>query len=233
MATVPPRISQYYLLVSLLLLLLHPASSSSFFFLSTHPVSSTTSSCLLRHSRALIHCLFVPLHLVPAYDWNLNASDLITVLKALYPSSSKKIVGIGHSGGGALLYVSSVSSGNTAQLLMPSRPSHRLRILASALNPTVFTDIIAMEPILLPKIQPGSTPNNSMRDAALRRRTHFKSKDEAFDLWKTKALFAKCDERALRAYAVRVPLICRGSLLAPDFSSQPEPRTPRCQSRPW
>ena len=37
------------------------------------------------------------------FDWNHIGSDLLAVVRSVYPDTKKKIVGVGHSGGAAAL----------------------------------------------------------------------------------------------------------------------------------
>jgi len=112
------------------------------------------------------------------YDWEWNAQDMIRVMKQLYPKElrkEKKIYGIGHSGGATAM------------------------LSASAIEPDLFSGLFVIEPILL---KLGEVFKGQMlAKATLRRKIYFKSRQDAFDVLSSRAVFQGCDIRMLKQYA--------------------------------
>jgi pimeloyl-ACP methyl ester carboxylesterase len=127
------------------------------------------------------------------YDWGALATDLATVVDGF---ALRRPFGVGHSCGGALLF------------------------LVEARAPGTFRSIYAYEPVVVPtEARPLHNAVNPMAEAARRRREVFASRQEAFDNYATKPMYSRCVPEGLRAYVEHgfedlpdgsVRLKCRG-----------------------
>jgi len=110
------------------------------------------------------------------FSWNWNGEHVVGVLNQLYPKEirkTKKIYGIGHSGGGAAI------------------------LLAQIFQPGLFDGLIPIEPIVMPKALTGP---NGRSLAASKRRRYFSSREEVYNSFISKKLFEGCEPRAVKAY---------------------------------
>ena len=106
----------------------------------------------------------------PPFDWWQVGGDLVELV-----GGETSVIGVGHSSGGAVLAM--------AELLLPG----------------VFTELVLVEPILLPPPYI-RYPDNPMSAGARRRRPRFASRQAAFDNFMAKPSFAGWQERAMWAY---------------------------------
>lgn len=109
-------------------------------------------------------------------DWWLSAIDILFLVQELrLREGAKRIVGIGHSIGGAVL------------------------LMAALLSPQIFEELITMEPIIRPP--PYTLEDNPLSLQAKKRRFQFDTKEEAYHYYKQKKdLFGMWNDRVLRAY---------------------------------
>lgn len=125
----------------------------------------------------------LPPPVTPDTDWHTLADDLLAGLDAY---GLEDIVALGHSFGGI------------ASMLALLKEPQRFRALI-LLDPTILTpDILGM---LGQARQLGMTDQIPLVQGALRRRRHFASVDEAFDLFRSRKLFADWPDESLRLYA--------------------------------
>lgn len=125
----------------------------------------------------------LPPPVTPDADWRTLADDLLAGLDAY---GLEDIVAVGHSFGGI------------ASMLALLKEPQRFRALI-LLDPTILTpDILGM---LGQARQLGMTDHIPLVQGALRRRRHFASVDEAFDLFRSRKLFADWPDESLRFYA--------------------------------
>lgn len=117
------------------------------------------------------------------FDWAGFALDVLATVD-LIPSllggpgpGAEGVVGFGHSAGASAL------------------------LLAEVARPGTFAAIYCFEPILLPPaLRRPTGAANPMSDAARRRRVEFGSREDALAHFRSRALFARFDERVLAAY---------------------------------
>ena len=104
------------------------------------------------------------------FDWWDVARDVVELV-----GSSRPVIGVGHSAGGAVL------------------------AMAEMLQPGTFASFVLVEPIILPPPY-GRYPDNPMSVGALRRKPGFTSRQAAYDNFIRKVAFAGWQPRAMRAY---------------------------------
>jgi len=106
----------------------------------------------------------------PPFDWWDSGRDVVELV-----GGASRVVGVGHSAGGAAL------------------------LLAELVRPGTFQNLVLVEPIVFPPPY-GRYPDNPMAAMARRRRRRFPSREAAFANWRPKEAFADWEERALWAY---------------------------------
>ena len=113
-------------------------------------------------------------------SWDMLADDLITFMES---SQMKDVIGIGHSLGGTI------------------------SVLAAHKKPELFNQLILLDPVILSKESYLKSENLSIADrkvynpfakACLARRDHWSEKSEVLNSWRTKKVFRKFSESALK-----------------------------------
>ncbi len=169
-----------------------PASTYSHFFAQLSPFSISSVECLGHGAyRAGV-------------NWHPLAQEVIESIETQHQTP---VIGMGHSMGGVLI------------------------LFAAQARPDLFTKIILMDPpIMHPKARMifglikrlglGGYMIPPARKAK-KRRTHFRTKEEAYDYWRPKALFRNFDERCFQDY-VEHGLVAEADGFRLVFSAQIE-----------
>jgi len=108
------------------------------------------------------------------FDWHGFGRDVVAVIDAL---GLQHPIGVGHSSGAAGL------------------------LLAEEAHPGTFAALYCYEPIVVPADPPlGRDEANWLAAGARRRRDDFESREQAYDHYRSRGLFARWDDEALRFY---------------------------------
>ncbi|KXS16325.1 alpha/beta-hydrolase [Gonapodya prolifera JEL478] len=133
------------------------------------------------------------------FDWRIGGRDLASVVDFLQlKGSTSSLLGVGHSFGGCCaLYL-------------------------EIMRPNVFDRIIAIEPVVFPKLQDQSLQEkvNLNAQLAMKRRDTFESRDAAFNTWTSRPGFYKrWDTTSLRAYVDDgiIPVDEAGSVISEEL----------------
>lgn len=113
------------------------------------------------------------------YDWNELAGDLVDAARQLVQRCGTEAIdlAVGHSFGGALT------------------------LAAAARAPELFRNLLAIDPVLIPRVvDPARMLGNPLATAARRRQSRFPSRAAAREAWRRKDFFADWDEEAFEGY---------------------------------
>jgi pimeloyl-ACP methyl ester carboxylesterase len=112
-------------------------------------------------------------------EWKMYGNDALAAARYLFAASgAQKIIGVGHSMGGASL------------------------LMAALQEPTLFSALIVFEPIVFPPPPPDAPPRpeNPLAGGARKRRTRFPSFDEALENFASKPPMSTFHPSAREAY---------------------------------
>lgn len=109
----------------------------------------------------------------PEVNWWDIAGDIVELTAA----TTSRVIGVGHSSGGAVL------------------------AMADILEPGRFSGLVLVEPIVPSPPTYGRSASELMARSTRRRRHRFPSREAAVENWRTKRAFAGWDGRAMQAYA--------------------------------
>jgi pimeloyl-ACP methyl ester carboxylesterase len=112
-------------------------------------------------------------------EWKMYGSDALAAARHLYVTAGEeKIIGVGHSMGGASL------------------------LMAALQEPTLFSALIVFEPIVFPPPPPNAPPRpeNPLAGGARKRRSRFASFDEALENFASKPPMSTFHPSAREAY---------------------------------